>query len=343
MKGISCKTGRVISGLWLMMSAAAAQPIPASARLDASMRLTIGNGVLSAVISPPGQNAFYHGTRFDQSGVVVSLKYGAQEFYGPWFNAIVPDTRDLTIGPDGVVVGDNSGTIGPAEEYTPIGYDEAAPGGRFLQIGVGVLIRPDDKPFDRFHLYQIADAGRWRTTSSANSVTMEQAVGSNGYAYVYEKTITLVPGRPQMIIAHRLRNTGGKPIVSSVYDHNFLTIDPGNADLVVTLPFPAVAAAAPQRLTLTGNQVRWPNALVERESAQVLLYDESKPPSPYDLTVENARTGAGFHVVGDAPITRFNLWSIRTVIGAEPYVAVNVPPGGEQRWSYTYTYTPPRR
>lgn len=341
MKGISRKAGPVLAGLCLMVSAAGAQPIPASARLAASTRLTIGNGVLRAVISPPGANAFYHGTRFDQSGVVLSLKYGAQEFYGPWFDAIVPETRDLTIGPDGVIVGDNSGTIGPAEEYTPIGYDDAAPGGRFLQIGVGVLTRPDDKPFDRFHLYQIADAGRWRITSTANSVTMEQTVGSNGTAYVYEKSITLVPGRPQMIIAHRLRNTGAKPIVTSVYDHNFLTIDPGDADLVVTLPFAATASAPPQRMALSGNQVRWPEALVDRQSAQVLLYDESRPPQPYDLTVKNAKTGAGFHVTGDLPITRFNLWSIRTVIGAEPYVAVNVPPGGEQRWSYTYTYSAP--
>ncbi len=63
----------------------------------------------------------------------------------------------------GVQVGDNSGTIGPAEEYTPIGYEEAAPGGRFLQIGVGVVTRPDDRAFDRFRLYRsrspIRDAG----------------------------------------------------------------------------------------------------------------------------------------------------------------------------------------
>jgi hypothetical protein len=47
-------------------------------------------------------------------------------------------------------------------------------------------------------------------------------------------------------------------------------------------------------------------------------------------------------VTSDAPITRFNLWSIRTVMAAEPYNAVNVAPGAVQRWSYTYTFTPPR-
>jgi hypothetical protein len=331
-------------GLCLLTAGAMAQTahFPPSVRLDASNRIAIGNGVLSAVILPPGEKAFYNGTRFDQSGVVASLKYGTQEYYGPWFDFIRPDVRDLTIAPEGVMVGDNSGTIGPAEEYTPIGYDEAAPGGRFLQIGVGVVTRPDDRPFDRFRLYPIADKGRWRTTSTPGSVTSEHAASHGDYGYVYEKTVSLVPGRPQMVIAHRLRNTGRKPLVSSMYNHNFLTIDPGNANMAVTLSFPATAAKPPQRLALEGNSVRWPQALVERESASVLLHDESKPPQPYDVKVESVKTGAGFRVTSDAPITRFNLWSIRTVMAAEPYNAVNVAPGAEQRWSYTYTFTPPR-
>ncbi len=171
---------------------------------------------------------------------------------------------------------------------------------------------------------------------------MEQTATHGEFGYVYEKTIRLVPGRPQMTITHRLRNTGAKPIVSSMYNHNFLTLDPGNANIVVTLPFPATAPKPPPRLALEGNTVRWPNALVERESASVLLHDESKPPQPYDVTVAHAKTGAGFRVTSDAPITRFNLWSIRTVMAVEPYNAVNVAPGAEQRWNYNYTFTPPR-
>lgn len=322
--------------------AQAPAPIASAAQMAASEKLTIGNGVLSAVIYPPGENAFYRGVRFDRSGVVGSLKFGALEYYGPWFSAIDPALRDVGFAPDGVMVSPTSATMGPAEEYDPIGFSEAAPGGRFLHVGVGVLVRPDDKPFDRWGRYAIADAGRWRTTSTANSVTTEHVVSNDGYAYVYEKTITLVPGQPRMIIAHRLRNTGTKPIVSSMYNHNFLTINPGNADMMVTLPFPAVAARPSPRLTLTGNEVRWPNALVERENAQALLHDESKPPQPFDFTVRNEKTGAGFRVTSETPTSRVNLWSIRTVMALEPYTAINVAPGGEQRWSYTYSFMPPR-
>ncbi len=320
-----------------------AQPAPfaPSVRQQASTRLSIGNGVLDAVIYPPGEKAFYNGTRFDQSGVIGSLKYGAQEYYGPWFNAIQPDVRDLTFGPQGVLVGDNSGTMGPAEEYDPIGFAEAAPGERFVHVGVGVLVRPDDKPFDRWYRYTVADPGTWRTTHTANSVTTQHVVSHGGTGYVYEKTITLVPGQPRMTIAHSLRNTGSKPITTTMYNHNFLTIDPGNANMVLTLPFPATAEKPPARLALTGNTVRWPEPLTDRLSGFVELYGAGKPPQPYDITVRNEKTGAGFHVTGDLPITRMILWSIRTVMSVEPYNTISVAPGAQQRWTYTYTFTPP--
>jgi hypothetical protein len=333
--------GIALSAACLVLMAQAPALISPAARMAASQQRSIGNGVLKAVIFPPGENAFYGGTRFDHSGVVGSLTLGAQEYYGPWFAALDPAGRDVAFGAEGVVVSSNSGTLGPAEEYTPIFYDEAAPGGRFLQIGVGALVRPDDKPFDRFHRYEIADAGRWRITSTANSVTMEQTVRLGGQGYVYEKTITLTPGQPQMVIAHRLRNTGARPIVSSMYNHNFLTLDPGNADMAVTLPFPAVTARPSPRLTLSGNTVRWPNALVERENAQALLHDESMPPQTFEFKVRHEKTGAGYRVTSETPASRVNLWSIRTVMALEPYTAINVAPGAEQSWRYVYSFTPP--
>src|SRR5690348_13549197 len=102
MPGFSGKSLRTLVGVCLTASAAMAQPapLPPATRLEASSRLAIGNGVMRAVIYPPGENAFYRGTRFDQSGVIGSLTYGSQEYYGPWYNAIQPSVRDLSFGPE---------------------------------------------------------------------------------------------------------------------------------------------------------------------------------------------------------------------------------------------------
>jgi len=43
-------------------------------------------------------------------------------------------------------------------------------------------------------------------------------------------------------------------------------------------------------------------------------------------------------VQGDQPITRMNIFSIDRVQSVEPYIAIDLAPGAEKRWTYTYTY-----
>jgi hypothetical protein len=38
--------------------------------------------------------------------------------------------------------------------------------------------------------------------------------------------------------------------------------------------------------------------------------------------IENKKVGAGLHITGDRPLARVVLWSIRTVLSLEPYVAM---------------------
>ena len=65
----------------------------------------------------------------------------------------------------------------------------------------------------------------------------------------------------------------------------------------------------------------------------------STAPQPYDFTVTDTKTGASIRAQADVPASQYKLWSIKTVMAVEPYVAIDVPPGGEQRWTYTYTYS----
>jgi hypothetical protein len=331
-----------ISGL-VALGVAAMTPVlaqtPAATLLQSSPKLTLSNGQITAIIYPPGDNAFYRGTRFDHAGVVGSLKLGGTEFYGPWFSATAPDVRDFIWADGKVVTGPASSTMGPVEEFDPVGFDAAAPGGTFLLPGVGLLTRPDDKPYNHFTPYARSNGSDSRTTTSnGNSVTMTHAVSGSGFGYVYTKTLTLVPGKPQLTIAHTLRNTGTKPITSSVYDHNFITLNPGQADMKVTLPYAPGALAATTRLKADGNTITWPQALEERQSGYNIFEEK---PHPYDFTVTDNRTGASVHAQADVPSTQYRLWSIKTVMSVEPYAAINVAPGAEQRWTYTYTYGAP--
>jgi hypothetical protein len=54
--------------------------------------------------------------------------------------------------------------------------------------------------------------------------------------------------------------------------------------------------------------------------------------------VENRTLGAGMRVTGDRPLASMALWSIRSVLAIEPFIAIAVEPGGEMTWEYTYSY-----
>ena len=41
---------------------------------------------------------------------------------------------------------------------------------------------------------------------------------------------------------------------------------------------------------------------------------------------------------GNRPLARFGYWSIRTVVAPEPYIDINIEPGREFTWTYTYDY-----
>ena len=212
---------------------------------------TISNGQIDALIYlPDARSGFYRSTRFDWSGMIGSLKYKGHEFYAPWFHRI-GDVYDLAYEGQEIVSAPFTAAVGPAEEFytgnSGLGYAEAPVGGTFIKIGVGVLKKAQEPRYDHSSAYEIVDAGKWmvKTAKEAVELTHDLRDPSTGYAYSYTKVVRLAPGRPEMTIAHRLRNTGTKAIATNVYNHNFVVLDrqPIGPDFVVKFPFPLVPGA----------------------------------------------------------------------------------------------------
>jgi hypothetical protein len=345
------KVRLAIGALFLAGAAAAqpAQPIPDSTEpvadlLAASPSVTITNGLITARITPPDlAKGFYRGTRFDQAGVITSLKLGDREFYGPWFERTAPDVLDYVYVPEGIAAGPDSAISGPVEEFAPLGFDDKATP-LFVKIGVGLLHRPDDKAYDHYRHYDIVSVGRRTTRTTKNSVTFGQVLDGAGYGYTYEKTLRLVPGTTQMVIEHALRNTGSKPIVTTVYDHNFLRLVPGNAGIQVTFPFPVSAGKPPAAdlVRIAGKTLTYLRAMADKERLSFPVTGFGETASDYDFEIADAKSGAGVRIVGDQPVTRINIFSIDRVQAVEPYIAIDLPPGAQKTWRYTYTFTAPR-
>jgi hypothetical protein len=309
----------------------------------------ISNGQIKAkVYLPDASNGFYRSTRFDWSGVIGSLEYKGHQFYGDWFQKIDAAVYDFNYDGTGVVSAPFTAMVGPGEEFNTagkaLGFDEAHPGGTFVKIGVGVLRKPDDSKFDHSKTYEIVDGGKWTVKKTRDSVefTQELSDPATGYGYLYKKTVRLMPGKPEMVLEHSLKNTGTKPIDSTVYDHNFWTLDnlaPGPG-LVIRFPFQLQTTHPPKSdfAEIRGNEFVYTKALADKDRVTSTFQGYRDTAADYDIRVENQKVGAGVRIRGNRPLANVVLWSIRTVMAIEPYIAMKIEPGEEFTWKLTYDY-----
>lgn len=312
---------------------------------------TLESGGLQVRIAlPDARRGYYRSTRFDWSGIITSVAMDGSHFYGPWFDRVSPSVHDFMDSPSGVVVSPRNAATGPAEEFanrdgeTVPGYNAAPVGGTFIKIGVGRLRKSDNEPYDHFKAYTIVDGGTWTVRRAKDRITFIQHLPTDagGYGYEYEKTITLAPGGV-MTIAHRLRNIGKQPINTQVYNHNLARFE--GADIgpgvSVRFPFPIGGPApAPNLATVAGDSVHYNAPLAPGDRVQLAAQpgDPSVPPGPFRVTGAN---GASITMQTDTPLVRTVLWSIRHAVAVEPFTAIHVAPGAEQRWAWSYTFTPP--
>lgn len=293
----------------------------------------ITNGLVTArLYLPDPLRGHYRGTRFDWAGDISSLRYAGHEFSGPWFDSYDPLRHDAIMGPVEEFL---SGESSP-------GYAEAKPGEGFVRIGVGVVRKPEEKPYERFRTYAIVDPGKRTTVTERDRITFEHELsGPGGYAYVYRKTIALLAGQPVMTIAHSLRNVGQKPIETEQYNHNFFVLDaaPTGPDTSVRFAFEPQGTAGRglgELAAIRGREIVFPKELAPGQSVFTELTGFASSPDDYDIRVENRKAGTGVRITGDRPLARLVFWSIRTTACPEPYVKLRIEPGQEQAWTLRY-------
>jgi hypothetical protein len=320
-----------------------------AATLDNEPSVTISNGQVSAKVYMPEPRGFYTGTRFDHAGMVTHTTYKGQDYAKYWFSGISSAVHDYTYDErNNVVAHPCCAATGPVEEFDAVGFDQAERsgsilkrGGSFLKIGVGILRRNTDA-YDHVLNYPIVNAGTRENTATGDSVRFVQAITGDpsGYGYHYVKTVRLVPGRAQMLIEHVLRNTGTKPIETSVYCHNFLTLSTGNENIRLTAPFALKNARAldPDVAKVDGNSFRYLRAMTGWESVSSGFTGFGGSSGDYDFRIENTKTGYGIRIRADQPLAQINMWSVTTTFSWEPYVAISLKPGQEKRWTYIYDF-----
>ena len=296
--------------------------------------LELSNSELKMALYLPGaEDGYYRGTRFDWSGIIARAEYKGHSFYGPWRFPHDPAGHDFVTG--------------PAEEFgmdKPSGFDEVEAGGSFVKVVVGLLRKGMEEDYKFYGEYEIIRAGEWEIEHGKDWVEFRQDfIGERGWAYKYNKRIELAGAG--FIIAHRLENSGDKTIDINHYNHNFTLIDgvPYGPDYSVVFPFVAkepkdINAEFPGLAWVRGNEIVVEEALGDR-SLWVQLHEGAGPVEYNAGTVRNDKTGAAVHFKGDAPIIKYNFWSVKTAACPEPFIGIKLAPGEVQEWTNDYTFT----
>lgn len=317
-------------------------------------KATLSNGKLTAVIFlPDAKTGYYRSTRFDWSGVIPCVSLNGHRFFGEWFvGAYNPMRNDAVLGPSEEFRLDGAPGHDPANSPIltilgrAIGYDEAKPGEAFLKPGVGILKRIDNQPYSGHTIYPILDGGTWTIPKmSRTSITFRQVLkGRDGWAYVYEKTLTLDANGTGMTLDHSFRNTGQKAIDTKVYDHDFITFDeqPAGPDVVMRLPFvPKPANPLDSPLKIVGRELHFTTAMVPGQPASTAFTGYSDRVSDYDITVENLRTKVGVEQTSDTPISRAYFWTNGKAACPEIYIHESAEPGRTAHWKLHYRFFAP--
>jgi hypothetical protein len=316
---------------------------PASA-LDDLPSKTITNGIVSAKVYLPVPFGFYRATRFDHAGMITHITYKGQDYGRYWFAKTSPEVKNFTYDGNDVVAHNNNVAAGPVEEFGENGFDTAGMDGRFLKIGVGILKRDTDK-YDRFHTYPILNEGKRTTTATKSSIRFTQVVAGDpsGYGYSYTKTVRLIPGKATLLIEDRLKNTGSKPIDTSVYNHHFMTISPGEDAVELAAPFTLVHARPMPAdvVKFEGARMTYLRGLTGEEQVASDLTGFGTSPRDNDFRVTNTKTGYGVRIRADLPVSRLLWWSIPATMGIEPYMDIKLKPGEEKHWTHTLDYYGP--
>lgn len=174
--------------------------------------IQLKNDRLTVEIAKPG--TAYAGSRFDWTGFMTQVWLDNKHTFGA-YESIIP--------------GEGSGGIGFCNDFGldhPIGYDEADVGEGYLKVGVGTVLKYDNRPRDCVQMLNLKIAERAQisfahTETEASFCAVNPEI--NGYQCELRKRISLSDNCIQ--VAYVLKNTGRKPIHTEEYLHNFLCID----------------------------------------------------------------------------------------------------------------------
>jgi hypothetical protein len=276
---------------------------------------------LSIEIAYPG--TVYSGSRFDWNGFITG---------------IVLDKKHSFCVPESPIPGQGSGGFGLCNEFgieTPIGYDAAKPGEKFLKLGTGLLTRPDESDYFFFDKYEVTPFPVKIETGYNTAVFRVEPVDCNGYAVKMTKKIFV--DNNKLFIDYNLENMGIKPIITEEYCHNFFAVNNNKIGTGYLLKFPynINPDCVPEVMDIKDRGIRW-NTVPKKDFKCCPKGFQNVTPHYWELLYEPDRVG--IREFSEFPVANVAVWGTTHVVSPEVFIKVNIKPGETQEWTRKYEF-----
>ncbi|MCX7708366.1 MAG: hypothetical protein N2484_00790 [Clostridia bacterium] len=276
---------------------------------------------LKVEIAQPG--TVYKGSRFDWTGFITQITLDQHHTY------CVPEQYDPNKG---------SGGIGFCNEFgidMAIGYEDSKVGECFPKLGVGLLKRFSDAPYDFFKPYEIKPY-MIKVSENKNSATfIAEPQECRGYAVRLTKTVRIEENH--LKIDYKLENVGEKTIVTNEYCHNFIGINKDNIGKNYSLNFSGKVKInrIAGSFTAAEGEILWEQepkedfyGIIEREAGAGL----------WQWELVHKPSGAGVRDVSGFPVSKCAVWGYTHVVSPELFIRIQLEPGKTLEWSRAYEF-----
>lgn len=293
--------------------------------------ISLKNDRLLVEIAKPG--TMYAGSRFDWTGFITQVRLDDRHSFGAY---------------ESTVPGEGSGGVGFCNEFGldhPIGYDEAYVGEGYLRVGIGTVLKYDDRPGDRVQMLSLKIAERAEIScehTESEAFFRAKNPEINGYRCELEKRISLSGNCVR--IDYSLKNTGKKPIHTEEYMHNFMCFDERyiGPDYRITIP------VEPSEEMLAASRRIQPELMIGKDSLSFSHVFEGKAfflkgaakasKREYSWKIHEKTSGCSVCEIDSFDPYCLAIWGTKYVIAPEAFVMIDLLPYEECGWSRTLRF-----
>ncbi|WP_166240675.1 hypothetical protein [Paenibacillus turpanensis] len=284
----------------------------------------------------------YQGARFDKTGFITQVRLKHADGFHTFCTFEKTD-------PDRIWSG-GAGLCNEFGLFAAIGYEEAQIGELFPKIGVGLLTKPDESPYDFSRAYEIRPFEMDCDQGEDYVQYVVHPMECRGYAVRMSKRISLE--QSQIIVDYELENVGSKAIATSEYVHNFLSINhqPIGPDYRLKFNVPMELkqmeeAYSPRVLEVGPEEIRWKSSPEQpfycqfkrlQQPEQEAGQGQGQEPVRWELLYLPEQIGVWEQC--HSPVSTIALWGAAHVVSPELFIDLQLEPGQRAAWTRRFGF-----